>query len=158
MFRRNGISYEFHHVGLPTNEVRPNKRYSAQFDMYTRDGDCELIRALHIDSRGKCQNRGRQSHRFLARAEHVAKVGFTPVHKEFNRHGFRNLARERFAANRINPRCQGDRTLFRLPEFQRLFVQPAHEPFPGREKDIKAAHPIAPSPPLLRIRRLPVTV
>ena len=44
MFQRNGVRYEFHHLGLPTNEIRPNERYSAQFGMHTSDSDCGLLR------------------------------------------------------------------------------------------------------------------
>ena len=44
MFRHDGVSFEFHHMGIPTNEVRPGERYSARFGMYTSDGDCELLR------------------------------------------------------------------------------------------------------------------
>jgi hypothetical protein len=52
MFIRDGVTYEFHHLGIPTNEARPGERYSARFDMYTSDSDCQL---LHI-----------QYHRFAA--------------------------------------------------------------------------------------------
>jgi hypothetical protein len=45
MFTRNGIQYEFHHLGVPTNDVKPNERYNARFGMYTSDSDCRL---LHI--------------------------------------------------------------------------------------------------------------
>lgn len=44
MFQRNGIRYEFHHLGLPTNERHANERYSARFGMYTSDSDCGLAR------------------------------------------------------------------------------------------------------------------
>ena len=44
MFRHDGVSFEFHHMGIPTNEVRPGERYSARFGMYTSDGDCRLLR------------------------------------------------------------------------------------------------------------------
>jgi hypothetical protein len=35
--RREGVSYELHHIGIPTNEVRPGERYAASVDMYTSD-------------------------------------------------------------------------------------------------------------------------
>jgi hypothetical protein len=44
MFQRDGILYELHHVGLPTNEMRPNERYNAQFGMYTSESDCRFVR------------------------------------------------------------------------------------------------------------------
>ena len=44
MFRHDGVSFEFHHMGIPTNEVRPGERYSPRFGMYTSDGDCRLLR------------------------------------------------------------------------------------------------------------------
>ena len=43
MFQRDGVHYEFHHLGMPTNDVRPNERYSARFGMYTSDSDCTLV-------------------------------------------------------------------------------------------------------------------
>jgi len=43
MFTRDGVLYEFHHLGVPTQEVKPNERYSAQFGMYTSDADCKLL-------------------------------------------------------------------------------------------------------------------
>ena len=45
MFTRNGVQYEFHHLGVPTQEVKLNERYNVQFAMYTSDTDCKL---LHI--------------------------------------------------------------------------------------------------------------
>lgn len=43
MFRRNGVQYEFHHLGVPTREVMPNERYDARFGFYTSDSDCSLV-------------------------------------------------------------------------------------------------------------------
>ena len=31
------FSHEFHHMGIPTQEIKPNERYSARFKMYTTD-------------------------------------------------------------------------------------------------------------------------
>ncbi|WP_133139880.1 helicase [Legionella genomosp. 1] len=33
------MNYQFHHVGIPTTEVRPGERYSAPFKMYTSGGE-----------------------------------------------------------------------------------------------------------------------
>jgi hypothetical protein len=44
MFTRNGVQYSFHHMGIPTLEIKPNERYSARFGMYTSDSDSGLIR------------------------------------------------------------------------------------------------------------------
>lgn len=44
MFTKNGVTYTFHHVGIPTNEPRPNERYSEEYQFYTSDDDCDLIR------------------------------------------------------------------------------------------------------------------
>jgi len=33
------MNYQFHHVGIPTSEVRPGERYSAPFKMYTSGGE-----------------------------------------------------------------------------------------------------------------------
>src|SRR3954453_23379176 len=43
MFTRNGVKYEFHHLGIPTNEPRPDERYRAEFGMHTSESDCRLI-------------------------------------------------------------------------------------------------------------------
>ena len=40
MFQPNGTFYQFHHLGLPTNKVRPNERYGAQVGLYTSEIDC----------------------------------------------------------------------------------------------------------------------
>ncbi|GJH12903.1 hypothetical protein CBA19CS11_28715 [Caballeronia novacaledonica] len=47
MFIRNGVTYEFHHMGIPTREPREGERYSAQFRMHTSDADCELMRVQY---------------------------------------------------------------------------------------------------------------
>jgi hypothetical protein len=44
MFISDGVSYEFHHLGIPTDQARPAERYSAKFGMYTADSDCQLLR------------------------------------------------------------------------------------------------------------------
>ncbi len=44
MFVRNGVTYEFHHMGIPTNEERPEERYSASFGLYTSDADSSIAR------------------------------------------------------------------------------------------------------------------
>jgi hypothetical protein len=43
VFIRDGVTYEFHHLGIPTNEARPNERYSPQFAMHTSDSPCQLF-------------------------------------------------------------------------------------------------------------------
>ncbi len=32
-----GVQYSFHHTGIPSQQVRPNERYSAAASMYTAD-------------------------------------------------------------------------------------------------------------------------
>jgi hypothetical protein len=34
---KKGIVYEFHHMGIPTSEVKPNETYSSLAKMYTSD-------------------------------------------------------------------------------------------------------------------------
>lgn len=43
MFERDGVTYEFHHMGIPTDEPREGERYSAQYRMYTSDASTELL-------------------------------------------------------------------------------------------------------------------
>lgn len=38
------LTYEFHHLGIPTTEPRPNERFSARFGVYTSDADSDFIR------------------------------------------------------------------------------------------------------------------
>lgn len=40
----NGVQCSFHHLGIPTTEIKPGERYSPRFDMYTSDSDCESMR------------------------------------------------------------------------------------------------------------------
>lgn len=44
MFVRNGVMYEFHHLGIPTSEVKPGERYSAKFGLYTSDSGSSIAR------------------------------------------------------------------------------------------------------------------
>jgi len=47
MFTRDGVTFEFHHLGIPTHEPREGERYSAQFRMYTSDAECGLMRVQY---------------------------------------------------------------------------------------------------------------
>ena len=40
----NGVQCSFHHLGIPTTEIKQGERYSPFFDMYTSDSDCESMR------------------------------------------------------------------------------------------------------------------
>jgi hypothetical protein len=44
MFEVDGVTYEFHHLGIPTQSERPRDRYSAVYAMYTSDDPCRLAR------------------------------------------------------------------------------------------------------------------
>lgn len=44
MFPKDGVEYEFHHLGIPTDESRPNERYSQSYGIYTSDSDCRRVR------------------------------------------------------------------------------------------------------------------
>jgi hypothetical protein len=44
MQKRDGVDYEFYHLGIPTTEVKPNERYSERFGVYTSDSSCEFVR------------------------------------------------------------------------------------------------------------------
>lgn len=44
MFRVDGVTYQFHHLGIPTAEPRPGERYSAVYGMYTSDDPCAYAR------------------------------------------------------------------------------------------------------------------
>jgi len=37
----NGVQSSFHHLGIPTMEIKQGERYSPLFDMYTSDCDCD---------------------------------------------------------------------------------------------------------------------
>ncbi|MCO6024924.1 hypothetical protein NG821_03525 [Prevotella cerevisiae] len=39
--------YIYHHLGIPTKEVRPNERYSKAFKMYTSDADGDFRIQFH---------------------------------------------------------------------------------------------------------------
>lgn len=44
MFMRKDVSYEFHHLGIPSQEIRKDERFSARFGMHTSDSQCGLAR------------------------------------------------------------------------------------------------------------------
>ena len=44
MFEVDGVTYEFHHMGIPTQPKRPGERYSRVYGMYTSDDPCGLLR------------------------------------------------------------------------------------------------------------------
>ncbi len=44
MFRVDGVTYQFHHLGIPTVEERPGERYSDIYAMHTSDDPCRLVR------------------------------------------------------------------------------------------------------------------
>ncbi len=39
---KKNIRYEFHHMGIPTTDVRPDEHYSAKAGMYTSDNPGDL--------------------------------------------------------------------------------------------------------------------
>lgn len=41
------IEYRYHHLGIPTDAVRPNERYSENFKMYTSDNDGDFRIQFH---------------------------------------------------------------------------------------------------------------
>lgn len=43
MFSFDGVTYRFHHIGIPTAEPRQGERYSAAYRMHTSDDPCKLI-------------------------------------------------------------------------------------------------------------------
>ena len=43
-FKRDGVVYEFHHLGIPTNEPKSGERYSELFRMHTSDSPCRMVR------------------------------------------------------------------------------------------------------------------
>ena len=44
MFPKDGVKYEFHHLGIPTDETRPNERHSRSYGVFTSDSDCRRVR------------------------------------------------------------------------------------------------------------------
>ena len=36
------FNYEYHHMGIPTNQPQDNEKYSSKFKMYTTNGDNEF--------------------------------------------------------------------------------------------------------------------
>ena len=44
--------YEYHHMGIPTNEIRLGERYSSRFKMYTTRGDNEFRIQWHRFEKG----------------------------------------------------------------------------------------------------------
>lgn len=52
MFTRDGVQYEFLHLGVPTQEVKPNERCNSRFGFYTsrsRAFELQLSKRRHAD-------------------------------------------------------------------------------------------------------------
>lgn len=47
MKKNRGVTYEFHHIGIPTMQKRENERYSSTFNMYTSDGTDAIFRVQY---------------------------------------------------------------------------------------------------------------
>lgn len=45
MFKKEGVTYEYHHIGIPTKEPKPNEFYSKKFDIWTADVENSRIDA-----------------------------------------------------------------------------------------------------------------
>jgi hypothetical protein len=41
------VRYEYHHMGIPTDQVRPGERYSSTFKMYTSGGENSEFRVQY---------------------------------------------------------------------------------------------------------------
>lgn len=42
MMSTKKLSYQYHHMGIPTDKPQPNEKYSSTFKMYTTPGDNEF--------------------------------------------------------------------------------------------------------------------
>ena len=40
--KKNEITYQYHHMGIPTDQPRPGEKYSSTFKMYTTNGNNEF--------------------------------------------------------------------------------------------------------------------
>lgn len=45
MFKKLGVTYEYHHLGIPTMEEKPGEYYSSRFDMWSADVENTRINA-----------------------------------------------------------------------------------------------------------------
>jgi hypothetical protein len=45
MFKKSGVTYEFHHLGIPTTEEKPGEYYSSRFDLWSADVENSSINA-----------------------------------------------------------------------------------------------------------------
>ncbi|HUZ58098.1 MAG TPA: hypothetical protein VMU83_04895 [Hanamia sp.] len=45
--KQNSTKYRYHHLGIPTDIIRPNERYSEDFKMYTSDNDGDFRIQFH---------------------------------------------------------------------------------------------------------------
>ncbi len=45
MFKKEGVTYEFHHLGIPTSEEMPGEDYSSKFDTWSADVENSRINA-----------------------------------------------------------------------------------------------------------------
>ncbi len=45
MFKKEGVTYEYHHIGMPTMDEQPGENYSSKFDIWSADVEGSRIKA-----------------------------------------------------------------------------------------------------------------
>lgn len=67
MFNKPGVTYEYHHVGIITDEEQPGMFYSSKFDLWTGD-----IEGSRIDAQWHRFGENHPFHPLMAKYPHVA--------------------------------------------------------------------------------------
>jgi hypothetical protein len=49
---KDKLTYEYHHMGIPTDQPKPNEKYSSTFKMYTTNGNNEFKIQWHRFEKG----------------------------------------------------------------------------------------------------------
>lgn len=64
---KNNVTYQFHHIGIPTTEKRKGEKYSSTFKMYTSNGEDPGLRVQYHRF-----EKGSSLHPLLQTMTHVA--------------------------------------------------------------------------------------
>lgn len=67
MFNKPGVTYEFHHLGIPTNDEQPDEYYSSKFDLWSAD-----VKNTRINAQFHRFGKNTPLHPLMAKYPHVA--------------------------------------------------------------------------------------
>ncbi len=114
MFKKEGVTYEYHHIGIVTDEPKPNEFYSKKFDIWTAD-----VEGSRIDAQWHRLGDNHPFHPLMAKYPHIA-----------------------FKVNDIEKACEGEEVIMEIyepiPGYKAAMINDAGLPIEFVETDFTA--------------------